>query len=90
MNKGHLAFIRIREGLIVSETGIESEDLLEGLREELEEYGAEDLIVFGLKYTDDDEIDMSIWDSLGDPELVADLLEDYVKAYREETKTKKK
>ncbi|WP_020594245.1 hypothetical protein [Kiloniella laminariae] len=74
----------------MSETGIETEDLLEGLREELEEYGAEDLIVFGLKYTDDDEIDMSIWDSLGDPELVADLLEDYVKAYREETKTKKK
>ncbi|MFD2203977.1 hypothetical protein [Kiloniella antarctica] len=73
----------------MSEKNTETDELLEGLREELVEYGAEDLIVFGLRYTDDDEIDLSIWDSLGDPDLVADLLEDYVKAYRLESKTKK-
>ncbi|WP_162938236.1 hypothetical protein [Kiloniella sp. EL199] len=73
----------------MSERNTESDELLDGLRDELVEFGAEDLIVFGLRYTDDDEIDLSIWDSLGDPELVADLLEDYVKAYRRENKTKK-
>ncbi|MEH6630449.1 MAG: hypothetical protein V7776_06480 [Halopseudomonas aestusnigri] len=73
----------------MSEKNTETDELLEGLREELVEYGAEDLIIFGLRYTDDDEIDLSIWDSLDDPDLVADLLEDYVKAYRRESKTKK-
>ena len=73
----------------MSDKNTESDELLEGLRDELVEYGAEDLIVFGLRYTDDDEIDLSIWDTLGDPDLVADLLEDYVKAYRRENKSKK-
>lgn len=79
----------ISKELIMSEKNTETDELLEGLREELVEYGAEDLIIFGLRYTDDDEIDLSIWDSLDDPDLVADLLEDYVKAYRRESKTKK-
>ncbi len=92
MSTGYLrvqSITDISKELIMSEKNTETDELLEGLREELVEYGAEDLIIFGLRYTDDDEIDLSIWDSLDDPDLVADLLEDYVKAYRRESKTKK-
>lgn len=60
------------------------EGLLEGLEEELEDFGADDLIVFGLRYDDDEELEVAIWDSVGDPALVAEILKDYLSSYCEE------
>ncbi|WP_343565040.1 hypothetical protein [Kiloniella sp. b19] len=62
----------------------QEESLLEGLEEELQEFGADDLIVFGVRYDDDDELELAIWDSLDDPALLADMLEDYLESYRDE------
>ena len=64
--------------------GENGEQLLEGLERELQEFGADDLIVFGIRYDDADELELAIWDSLDDPALLAGMLEDYLVSYRRE------
>ena len=60
------------------------EQLLDGLERELQNFGANDLIVFGIRYDDEDELELAIWDSLDDPALLAGMLEDYLVSYRRE------
>lgn len=60
------------------------EQLLDGLERELQNFGADDLIVFGIRYDDEDELELAIWDSLDDPALLAGMLEDYLVSYRRE------
>ncbi len=68
----------------MGENGGGGEQLLDGLERELHDFGADDLIVFGIRYDDEDELELAIWDSLDDPALLAGMLEDYLVSYRRE------